>query len=147
MISYTIPNRDNSTDKTIAVTKSEANWIKTNMKPIELELVGWLKNQNPADLIAIITGDLRNTTQATRTRLYQRQLINSNSEPLTLEHSRRLWRHFRPQLQEALDQTRSNVLGTENFIKVKLDRTDTVWCVAPFYFNTFVKKLIKLAYQ
>lgn len=146
MTTYTIPNIDNSTDKTIAITKAEAKWIKVNMPEVELALVGWLKIQNPADLTAIITGDLREmsgVTQATRTRLHQHQLITTRGEPMTLDASLRRWR-ITPLLQADLDLTRANVIGPDKFIHIKLKRTGTNWAIAPLYFNQFRRRLIEL---
>jgi hypothetical protein len=55
--------------------------------------------------------------------------------------------HLTPRLQEDLDATRANVLGAANFIGIRLDRTGTVWKIAPLYFNQFCKSLIELAPQ
>lgn len=146
---YIIPNEKKDTDTTTPITKVEAAWIKKNMQPIELELVGWLETMNPADLMAVITGDLREisgVTQATRTRLRQRQLIHCQADPMSYAVSLTRW-HLTPLLQEHLDATRANVLGAANFIGIRLDRTGTVWKIAPLYFNQFRQRLIDLAPQ
>lgn len=146
MTTYTIPNIDNSTDKTIAITKAEAKWIKAYLPEVELGLVGWLENVYPADLTAIITGDLTEVsgvTQATRVRLHQKQLIGSRDEPLTLEASLRRWR-INPLLQPDLDETRANVIGADKLIHIKLERTGTNWAIFPLYFNQFRRRLIDL---
>lgn len=148
MTTYTIPNIDNSTDKTITITKSEAKWIKANMPEVEIELalVGWLKRLNPADVIAVITGDLREVsgvTQATRTRLKRQQLIHTDTDPMSLKASLLRW-HLNSLLQKDLDATKSNVLGDANLIIIKLERTGTVWRIAPLYFNQFRRRLIEL---
>lgn len=147
MTTYTIPKIESSADKTIVITETEAKWIKANMPEVELALVGWLENVYPADLTAIITGDMRDVsgvTQATRTQLHQGQLITTRGEPLTLDASLRRWR-INPLLQADLDLTRANVIGADNFIHIKLERTGTNWAIAPLYFNQFRKKLIDLA--
>ena len=147
MTTYKIPNTDNSTDKTIAITKAEAKWIKANMPEVELALVGWLDRLYPADIMAAVTQDLRwisGCTQATRTRLKRKQLINTDTDPMILEASLQRW-HLTPLLQEHLDATRKNVLGDVNLITVKLERTGTVWKIAPLYFNQFRRRLIELA--
>lgn len=147
MTTYAIPNADNSTDKAITITKTEANWIKDNMLEVELALVGWLENVYSADLKAVITGDLREVsgvTQATRTRLKRQQLIHTDTDPMSLKASLLRW-HLTPSLQEDLNATKSNVLGDANLITVKLERTGTTWAIAPLYFNQFCKSLIELA--
>lgn len=147
MTTYTIPNTDNSTDKTIVITKAEVKWIKANMLDDELALVGWLERLNPADLIAVITGDLTEmsgVTQATRTRLKRSQVIHCDGDPMSLKASLLRW-HLTPWMQEHLDETRLNVLGDANLITIKLERTGTVWKIAPLYFNQFRRRLIELA--
>jgi hypothetical protein len=147
MTTHTIPNIDNSTDTTIAITKAEAKWIKANMPEVELALVGWLDRLYPADVMAAVTQDLRwisGCTQATRTRLKRKQLIHTDTDPMSLEASLQRW-HLTPLLQEHLDATRANVLGGTNLITVKLERTSTVWKIAPLYFNQFRRRLIELA--
>lgn len=112
------------------------------MPPIKLELVGWLDRLYPSDVIAAVTQDLREVsgvTQATRTRLRQGQFINSDSDPIKLELSLQRWRLI-PAFQQHLDETRSNVLGENKLIAIKLARTGTVWRIAPLYFNQFLKK-------
>lgn len=146
MKTYTIPNLNNSTDKTIAITKAEAKWIKANMPEVELALVGWLERLNPTDLIAIITGDLREVsgvTQATRTRLKRQQLIHTDTDPMSLKASLLRW-YLTPSLQEDLDATKSKVLGDANLITIQLKRTGTIWRIAPLYFNQFRRRLIDL---
>ncbi len=146
MTTFTIPNIDNSTDKTIAITKAEVKWIKANMPEVELALVGWLENVYPADFRAVITGDLTEmsgVTQATRTRLKRSQIIHCDGDPMSLEASLLRW-HLTPSLQKDLDATRLNVLGEANLIHIKLERTGTTWAIAPFYFNQFRKRLIDL---
>jgi hypothetical protein len=147
MTSYTIPNIDNSTDKTIAITKLEAKWIKAYMPEVELALIGWFNTLCSADVIAAVTGDLREIsgcTQATRTRLKRKQLIHTDTDPMSLKASLQRW-HLTPMLQEHLDATRLNVLGDANLITIKLERTGTVWKIAPLYFNQFRRRLIELA--
>lgn len=144
---YIIPNKENSNDTTTAITETEAKWIKKKMPTIELDLVGWLTIQPPADVMAIITGDLREisgVTQATRTRLRQRQLIHTQADPMSYAVSLQRW-HITPRLQEDLDATRANVLGAANFITIRLARTGTVWKIAPLYFNEFRQRLLNLA--
>lgn len=147
MTIHTIPNIDNSTDKTIAITKSEAKWIKVNMPEVELVLVGWLNTLYPADVMAAVTQDLRwisGCTQATRTRLKRKQLIHTDTDPMSLESSLKRWKLI-PTFQEHLDATRLNTLGDANLITVKLERTGTIWKIAPLYFNQFRNRLIDLA--
>lgn len=147
MKTYTIPNTEKSTDTTTPITVSEAKWIKAEMSEVELELVGWLENVYPADLMACVTQDLREVsgvTQATRTRLKQRQLIHTDADPMALKISLQRW-HLTPLLQEHLDATRSNVLGEDKLITITLARTGTTWKIAPLYFNEFRQKLINLA--
>jgi hypothetical protein len=147
MTTYTIPNIDNSTDKTIAITKSEAKWIKANMPEVELALIGWLNTLYSADVIATVTGDLREVsgcTQPTRTRLKRKQLIHTDTDPMSLKASLQRW-HLTLLLQKDLDATRLNVLGDANLITIELERTGTVWKIAPLYFNQFRRRLIELA--
>lgn len=146
MTTYIIPNIDNSPDKTITITKTEAKWIKDNIPEVELALVGWLDQLDSADVIAIVTQDLREVsgvTQATRTRLRQMQLIHCQADPMSYAVSLKRW-HLAPLLQEHLNQTRENVTGADSFIHVKLERTGTNWAIAPLYFNQFRRRLIDL---
>jgi len=146
MTTYTIPNIDNSNDKTIVLTKAEAKWINANMPEVKLDLVGWLKNVCPTDLTAIITGDLTEesgVTQATRTRLKRKEIIDYDNDPMSLKVSLTRW-HLTPLMQEHLDATRAKILGDANFTTIKLERTGTVWKIAPLYFNQFRRRLIDL---
>jgi hypothetical protein len=147
MKTYTIPNTEKSTDTTTAITETEAKWIRQNMPPIELELVGWIDRLYPADVMAAVTQDLREVsgvTQATRVRLRQGQFISSDADPVKFELSLQRWRLI-PAFQEHLAQTRSNVLGEDKLITITLARTGTTWKIAPLYFNQFCKTLIELA--
>lgn len=148
MTTYTIPKiKNDSTDKAIAITELEAKWIRQNMPPIELELVGWIARLNPSDVMAAVTQDLREVsgvTQATRVRLRQGQFISADADPVKYELSLQRWRLI-PAFQEHLNQTRSNVLGEDKLITITLARTGTTWAIAPLYFNQFCQKLIELA--
>jgi hypothetical protein len=148
MTTYTIPQiKNDSTDKTIAITKAEAKWIRANIPEVKLNLVGWLDRLESADVMVAVTQDLREVsgvTQSTRTRLRQRQLIHCQADPMSHAVSLQRW-HLTPLLQEHLDETRANVLGADKFISIKLERTGTNWVIAPLYFNQFRRRLIELA--
>lgn len=135
MQTFVIPNTSKKQTDAI-ITASEKKWIRE--KSLNFEMHEWLERLPDDDLIAVITGNLRDASQATRTRLHKQQLISTRTEHARFDFPEGI-------LTDTILEAKTILYNAKNpKVEIYLERTGTHWQVYPLFFKQFKSRLLAL---